>query len=557
MSTNSTTIEADTNWQRRIALTVTTIAGLVIIYTYIYQWALWTFVEEEISLFQALQVVIEALTTAGFGGDTDLWRESDALALLVVLMNLSGVLLVFLAIPLYAVPLFRQAFQTRPPTSSNLTDHVIICGHSAQDEVLHAELEAVDIPYLYIDSDPDLVTELNEQGVNAIVGDLEAVDTYRAANAGHAKALVADIGDEANPTIMLSAKQVNPELRTISVIREQTVEAYHRYAGADDIVSARQLLGKSLGLRASGTYAEKLQQAIEAESDLQITELLIEKGSNLVGQSFREARVFDRMGITIVGAWLGGKFVVTPDPDTVIEDHTILLVAGEHGDLQDVETRLIPSPEDHEPRVVVCGYGTVGRSIVDALQTEGIAVTTIDIESKEGVDVVGDITDPETFLRADVRNARAVVLSLDEDTPTIFATLILNELAPDVEVIARADDEDSVQKLYNAGADFVLSLANVTGESLASLLIEKEEILTPDVDFGFVRRATPAFVGRSLGDLDLREQTGCTVVAVERDGNVLTDIGANFVVEESDVLIIAGSEESRNRLERFIAGIER
>jgi len=150
-----------------------------------------------------------------------------------------------------------------------------------------------------------------------------------------------------------------------------------------------------------------------------------------------------------------------------------------------------------------------------------------------------------------------VVLSLDEDTPTIFATLILNELAPDVEVIARADDEDSVQKLYNAGADFVLSLANVTGESLASLLIEEEEILTPDVDFGFVRRSTSAFVGKSLGDLDLREQTGCTVVAVERDGNVLTDIGASFVVEENDVLIIAGSEESRNRLQTFIAEIER
>jgi len=556
MSADSTVVE-ETNWERRIAFTVTAIVGILIVYAYVYQWALWTFVEEDISLFQALQVVIEALTTAGFGGDTDLWRESDALAVLIIMMNLSGVLLVFLAIPLYAVPLFRQAFQTRPPTSSNLTDHVIICGHSAQDEVLHAELEAVGIPYLYIDSDPDLVTELNEQGINAMVGELEAFDTYRAANADHAKALVADIGDEANPTIMLAAKQVNPDLRTISVIRKQTVESYHRYAGADDIVSARQLLGESLGIRASGTYAEKLQQAIEAENNLQITELLIEKGSNLVGQSFREARVFDRMGITIVGAWLGGKFVVTPDPDTVIEEHTILLVAGKHGDLQDVETRLIPAHEGHEPRVVVCGYGTVGQSIVDALQTEGVDVTTIDIEAKEGVDVVGDITDPETFRRADVRNARAVVLSLDEDTPTIFATLILNELAPDIEVIARADDEDSVQKLYSAGADFVLSLANVTGESLASLLIDEAEILTPDVDFGFVRKSTPVFVGRSFGDLDLREQTGCTVVAVERDGNVLTDIGASFVVEENDVLIIAGSEESRDRLQTFIARMER
>lgn len=556
MSAKSAVREDDTNWERRIALTLAGIAAIIILYAYIYQWALWTFVEENISFVQALQVVIEALTTAGFGGDTALWRESDALAFLVIMMNLSGVLLVFLAIPLYAVPVFRKAFETRPPTSSNLTDHVIICGHSAQDEVLHKELEAVGIPYLYVDPDPNLVTTLNEEGINAIVGDLEAADTYRDANATAAKALVADINDEANPTILLSAKQVDPELQTISVISSQTVENYHRYAGADDIVSARQLLGKSLGLRASGTYAEKLQHAIEAENDLQITELLVEKGSELVGQSFREARLFDQMGVTIVGAWLGGKFVVTPDPDTVIEEHSILLIAGDHDNFQDVETRIIPPHENHEPRVVVCGYGTVGRSIVEALSAEGIEVVTIDMEDKEGVDVVGDITEPETFRQADVTNARAVVLSLDEDTPTIFGTLILNELAPGVEIIVRADDDDSVQKLYNAGADFVLSLANLTGENLASLLIDKAEILTPDSDFEFVRKATPPFVDKSLGELNLRNQTGCTVVAVERSGDVFTDIGAGFTVEKDDVLIIAGSEESRRRLDEFIADIE-
>jgi len=552
MSTQSTILEDDTNWRRRIALTVAGAAAILIVYAYIYQWALWTFLNETISFVQALQVVIEALTTAGFGGDTALWRESDALALLVILMNLSGVLLVFLAIPLYAVPVFRKAFRTQPPTATDLTDHVIICGHSAQDEVLDAELEAVDIPFLYVDPDPNLVTELNEQGINAIVGDLEAVDTYQNANAANAKALVADISDEANPTIILSAKQVDPDLRVISVVRSQTVETYHRYAGANDIVSARQLLGRSLGLRASGTYAEQLQQSIETESDLRITELLVEKGSDLVGQSLRESRVFDQMGVTVVGAWLGGKFVVTPNPDTIIEEHTILLVAGEHSDFQEVETRLIPARQNHDPRVVVCGYGTVGRAIVDALRSEGVEVTTIDLEDKDGVDVVGDITNPETFRRAEVQNARAVVLSLDEDTPTIYGTLILNELAPEVEIIARADDDDSVQKLYNAGANFVLSLANVTGESLASLLIEEKEILTPDVDFGFVRKETPAFVDRSLGDLNLRQQTGCTVVAVERNGDVLTDIGAGFTVEENDVLIIAGSEDSQNRLEEFV-----
>ncbi len=557
MSTSTLPIEEETNWRQRIALTVIGIAAILVVYTLLYQWASSAFAGQEISFAQALQKVVEIVTTAGFGGDTDVWEQSDRFALLIVFMNLSAVLLVFVAIPLYAVPLFRQAMKTRPPTTSDLTDHVIICGYSAQDEVLRKELQAVDIPYLYVEPDPDLVMELNERGVNAIVGDLESADTYRAANATHAQALVADIDDETNPTVILSANQVNPDLRTISVIKELEVETYHRYAGADDIVSTRQLLGKSLGLRAAGTYAEKLQQAIEVESDLRITGLLLEKGSDLVGQTIRETKAFDRMGVTIVGAWIGGRFIVTPDPDTVIEGNSILLVAGEHDNFENIQTRQIPAHDEHEPRVVVCGYGTVGQSVVETLQAEGLDVEAIDIERKDGVDIVGDITDPETFERANVEDARSVVLSIDDDTTTIYATLILNQLAPDTEIIARAGGDDSVQKLYNAGADFVLSLSHLTGESLASLLIEESEILTPDVNFEFIRAPVPTFTGQSLGELDLRNQTGCTVVAVEHDGEVLTDIGANFTIEKDDVLIVAGSEASRNRFHQLVTEMEK
>ncbi len=552
MSTNTPTAQDEADWRRRIWLAVLGIITIIVVYTLLYQWAASAFTGEQISFAQALQNVVEIVTTAGFGGDTALWEQSDRFALLIVFMNLSAVLLVFVAIPLFGVPLLRQALATRPPTESNLRDHVIIAGYSMRDEVLRKELETVNIPYLYIDDDPDVVAELNDQGINAIVGNPEAVDTYRAANVAHARSLVADIGDETNPTVILSARQVEPELRAISVIRAEGVETYHRYAGADDIVSARQLLGKSLALRAAGTYAEKLRAAIEVESDLRVTELLVERNSELVGQTLREADIFKQRGMTVVGAWFGGKFVVTPDPDTVIEENTILLVVGEHEDFEDVQTRSIPTHDTHGPRVVVCGYGTVGRTITKTLREKGMDVDVIDIENKDGVDVVGDITDPETLEQANVNNARAVVLSLDEDTPTIYATLVLKQLAPDVEIIARADDADSVQKLYSAGADFVLSLPNVTGESLASLLIDEAEILTPDADFDFVRSSVPAFVGRSLKELDLRGQTDCTVVAVERDDEILTDIDATFRFREDDVLIVAGSDDSRDEFCQFV-----
>lgn len=552
MSTMSHTPEKQTNWRRRISLAIVTIITIILGYAYLYQWALWVFVGESISYIQAIQVVIEVLTTAGFGGDTTMWRQSDALAGLVILMNISGVLLVFLAIPLFAVPLFQQAFQTQPSTATTLEDHVILCGWGPQEEVLRDELDAATIPYLFIHPDPEVVIRLNESGVEAIVGNPENVDTLRAANASAARALIADIDDETNPTVILSAKQVDPTLRTISVIRNYEAEPFHRYAGADEVVLARQIIGRSLGLRAAGSYAEKLQETIEAGNGITVTELLVEKGSDLVGQSFRESPVFDREGLTVIGAWLGGKFFVTPDPDMVIQENELLLVVGDHEAFEDLKTREIPTHPREDRRILVGGYGTVGRTIVETLEAEGIKSEIIDKRAKERVDVIGDLTEPATFIEANVEQASAVALSLDEDIPTIYATLILNELAPDVEIIARADDDETVQKLYNAGADFVISLSTVTGEILASLVLEEVEIVTPDSDFGFDRSIATSLDGQTLRELNLRQETGCSIVAVERDDELLTEIGADFTIEENDVLIVAGTKAARRRFSEFV-----
>ena len=533
------------DWRRRTGYALLTVAAIIVVYATVYQWAMLTFEGRNIPFYKAVQVVIESLTTAGFGGHAP-W-ESAVLNVMVIGMNLTGVLLVFLGLPLFAIPLLRRALESGPPTTSNLSDHVIICGHSALDDVLRKELDEVGIPYLFVDPDPELISELTDQGIHAVHGDPEEIQTLRDANAAEARGLVADVDDEANPTIILSALRINPDMRIISVVRDYRTATYHEYSGADEVVLARQQLGEAFGMRATTSFAEKLRNVIEVENDYEITELLVEEGSDLAGRTIREAEIFDREGITIVGVWLGGKFVISPDPDTVLEENTILLVAGGHGGFEDVTARSIPT-HHHPSHVVVCGYGTVGWSVTEALRDANIDTTVIDHEEREGVDVVGDATDPDTY--------ETVVLALDDDTTTIYATLVIREIDPDIEIIARADDPDTVWKLYNAGADYVLSLPTVTGEILASYLVEEVEIVTPQVQFEFVRSAAPSLVGMSLSEADLRARTGCTVIGVERDGELRTDLTADFVVQEDDILIAGGSEDAIERFEETVTAAQ-
>ncbi|WP_262181469.1 TrkA C-terminal domain-containing protein [Haloarcula laminariae] len=74
---------------------------------------------------------------------------------------------------------------------------------------------------------------------------------------------------------------------------------------------------------------------------------------------------------------------------------------------------------------------------------------------------------------------------------------------------------------------------------LASIVLY-EEILSPSTQLKLVRTEAPGVVGESLGEADIRNRTGCTVIAAERNGTVITNPGAPFVIERGDELVVAG-----------------
>ena len=537
-------------WRRRIISALLALVGVVVIYTFLYRWAMFTFEGEQRNLINSLQVVIESLTTAGFGGDSHAW-DSTGMNLLVVLMNLTGVVLVFMAVPLFVYPMLEEALERSYPKSTSLEDHVIICGYSRRDAVLIDELSAEDIDFLFIESDLQVVDQLIDEDIPVILGDSEDIETFKNANAELARAVVADINDEINPTVILSALRVNPEVEVFSVARQMEVSAYHKLAGAKEVVEAPAALGENIGWRAVTSFAEKFRATIEVESEFEVTELLVEEDSELVDSTLGECDILTDLGIIVFGGWFDGKFLVSPGPDTRIESNTILLVGGVVNDIDSLKTRTLPSHEDDPDRVIIAGHGVVGKRARDTIEEQGFETTVIDLEDQPGVDIVGDVTKPQMLEKADLENARAIVLALDKDTTTIFTTLVLSEVNPDLEIIARVHNSDNVWKVYNAGADFAISMATITGKMLASLLIEHKEILIPQTDFEFVRTKAPALAGQTLKEAHIRASTGCTVVAVERGDELITELGPSFEILEDDVLLVAGNEEDTEALIAF------
>jgi Trk K+ transport system NAD-binding subunit len=529
------------NLRRRSLYYGLILLGSMLAFTVVYDYGMAAFEDDPKDFLQSMQFVVETFTTTGYGSHSP-WTNPE-MNLLVIVMDLAGMVLIFAALPVLAVPLFEEAFSTSLPTEApdEVEDHVVICTFTPRGETLVEELDSWDVDHVVVEPDRDRATDLFEAGYTVINDDPESIEALERARLPVARALVADASDQVNTSIVLTGKEIAADVRAVSLVEEPSLETYHRLAGADTVLSPRSLLGRGLATKVTTGVSTELGDTVEVGDDFEIAELSIHRGSELVGETIAESALRDRTGANVIGVWFRGQFETPPSPDTPLDPGTVLLVTGREDQLAALK-ELTRSDVRRVGRgeTLVVGNGEVGRSVSAQLAAADLSHTVVDLEDEDDVDVVGDATDPDEMEAAGVGDARTVVLALPDDTVTEFATLVVRDLNPDLEIIARTEETENVAKLYRAGADYVLSLATVSGRMLASTLLEEEQIVSPDTQVEVVRTRASELAGRTLHDADVRSRTGCTVVAVERDGEVVTDVGPSFRVRAGDELVVAG-----------------
>lgn len=539
-------------WQRRTLIYLVGLAGVILGYAMAYDYGMSAFENDPRDFLHSLQIVVETFTTTGFGSDSP-W-DSTGMRLLVIVMDITGVVLIFLALPVLLFPLFEEAMETTAPTTveGDLRDHVVICQFTPRGETLVTELETWDVGYVVVEPDRDRANALYEEGYHVIHADPQSVEGLEVARLMSARALVADASDQINTSIVLTAREIDEHVRTVSVVEAPNRAKYHDLAGADSVLSPRRLLGESLASKVTTGVSTTLGDSIEVGEDFDIAELPVHRGSDLVGTTLAESGIRERTGVNIIGAWFRGEFVSPPDPDVTLDESTVLLASGTGTQLERLKSLTLSSVRGfRRGETVVVGHGEVGQTVVDNLTDAGLPHTILDHEEKPGVDIVGDATSPEDLRAAGVEDARTIILALSEDTDTEFATLVIRDLNPDVEIIARAEESENVKKMYRAGADYVLALATVSGRMLASTILEDEDVISMDKQVEIIRTDAGGLAGTTLGEADVRSRTGCTVVALERNGTVLTDLGPDVRIQYEDSLVIAGTDAGVKRFKRL------
>jgi voltage-gated potassium channel len=231
--------------------------------------------------------------------------------------------------------------------------------------------------------------------------------------------------------------------------------------------------------------------------------------------------------------------------------------------------RTIERLRDH---YVICGYGRVGRRVAEEFRASGAQYVVLDF-SPEAVAAAGEhgdlliegnATEDEDLARAGLDRAKGLVAASDSDADNLYIVLSARSARPDLQIVARASDEDAEKKLKLAGADRVVLPYTAAGRTIANLVLKPQvtaflDAVTtaagPDLHLAEIEvHATCRQAGRTIRDVRVRHETGAIIVALrKRDGTFDTTPEPDVTLEAGDVLVGVGTTEELRALEDLFA----
>ncbi|GAB3686324.1 TrkA family potassium uptake protein [Actinocorallia lasiicapitis] len=200
--------------------------------------------------------------------------------------------------------------------------------------------------------------------------------------------------------------------------------------------------------------------------------------------------------------------------------------------------------------VVVIGLGRFGSSLALELASHGTEVLALDNRPKLVQSLAGrlthiavaDCTDIEALRELGVPEFYRAVVGIGGDLEaSILVTSLLVELEIE-DIWAKAVSRQHARILERIGAHHVVLPEHDMGERIAHLVSGRMlDYLEVDKDFAFAKtRPSRDIVGVPLGETNLRNRHGITVVAVKSQGEDFTHATSDTVLQYSDVIVISG-----------------
>jgi trk system potassium uptake protein TrkA len=207
----------------------------------------------------------------------------------------------------------------------------------------------------------------------------------------------------------------------------------------------------------------------------------------------------------------------------------------------------------------IIGLGTFGQMILEELVNVDCEILLID-KSREVVDLykdrvtnafIADAINEEVINRLVPKTIDAAVVDLgDKLEVSILVTNYLNKMGIK-SIIAKAESDEHGEILSLVGATRVVFPNREAAKRISPTLFSDliSSYLPLSKDFVIVEVKPPErYIGKSLIQSNIRKEYQLNVVAVRKEGgNEYRFFSPEYILQENDIFLIAGSEENLSR----------
>jgi Trk K+ transport system NAD-binding subunit len=500
---------------------------------------------------------LTVMSTLGFG---DITFTSDLGKLFSVVVLLSGLVFLLIMLPFtfiqfFYAPWLEAQTKARAPRElpEDMQGHIILTSDDPITMNLIQKLKQYQFEYVIVTEDIKRALELYDLEYRVVVGDLSDPETYRRLRVHKAALVVANIDDMMNTNIAFTVREISKEVPIAANADLVDSVDILQLAGSTYVLQFMKLLGQSLSRRV-------LRISTRSNVIGSIDSLLIAEApamrTSLVGKTLQQSTLRETTGITVVGVWERGKFEITTAA-TLINSTTVLLLAGSAEQLKNYDEQIGGSQKLRAP-VLVLGGGRVGRAAAEALEEGGIDYRIIEKNKKLAENdkyIYGSAADINTLTRAGIKDAPSIIITTHDDPTNIYLTIYCRRLRPDIQIICRANLDRNISKLHTAGADLVMSYASLAANTILNLLKPDEVLMLAEGLNVFRSDMHSSLVGKSLAESQIRMQTGCSVIAINHDGEMVSNPDPAVCFRENDELILIGTDDAEKLFLEMYPGL--
>lgn len=282
-------------------------------------------------------MTIITITTVGFSEVNPLTPEQKVFTSILIV---SSIFIVGFAITVITETLLSRSNignlrQKRVKKSiESLSNHIIVCGYGRNGQQAVHKLSAYNHPFVVIEIDEEVVAKYAGENLLMLEGNADEDEVLLAAGIERAKTLICALPSDAdNLFIVLSARQINPNLHIISRATEETSYQKLKLAGADNVIMPDKIGGEHM---ASLVVVPDLVEFLDnltvsgEEDSINVEQVPFEKvcptGEEM---AIRDLDLRKNTGCSIIG-YKGpeGDYVVNPEPSMLLKKGSKLILIG-------------------------------------------------------------------------------------------------------------------------------------------------------------------------------------------------------------------------------------